>query len=491
MKKSRPLIFIAALAFAMASILSCSSDSSSGNPIKKAKISGVSQKGPFMEGSKATLYELNDSFEQTGRSFADIIADDRGSFEIRNVELVSPYAILEADGYYRNENTGGESGPIKLFAIADLREKDQVNVNVLTHIEYHRVLALVDQGKTVKEAKRQAQKEIFAVFGIDSDDFKDSEDMSVFGNSESDAALLAISVLLLGDLSEGEFSQRLTNFAQAIKNGGAWNNEGAKAAMAEWAWGTEGLITEIIKGEPNSHCYYGQDNCWPMPTRDMCVGGTLIAECPGRLIIKTDSLTMLDVIKSNILEWGLSSEVPAFEKYINNYWSLNYGWGVCNAGTNKEIKINDESVFYGIAGNFGNFYDMDVYYICLDNSWQRAKNLETYCLSGLCDVFTDPRDNNKYRTMKINDKTFMIDALRYVGEDGDVGFSFEDKIVYSDDEAEIVCPDGWYYDFKNNVHFSSICSLDLNIILGLEMNCNYGGYGPNNEGRKYVYCVKN
>ncbi|MCL2207357.1 MAG: hypothetical protein FWB90_04585 [Fibromonadales bacterium] len=170
---------------------------------KKARITGVSQKGPFLEGSTATLYELNDKFEQTGRNFRDIIADNRGSFEIRNIELISPFAMLETSGFYRNEVTGKISvAPITLFAIADLREKDQVNVNILTHLEYYRVLNLVEnEGKSIKDAKKQAQKEIFAVFGIDSDSFKDSEDMSIFGTSESDAALLAISILLQSDLS--------------------------------------------------------------------------------------------------------------------------------------------------------------------------------------------------------------------------------------------------------------------------------------------------
>jgi len=208
--KNQTFFLAAGLSLALALTISCSDDGGSSNaiagsdPIQKAKISGVSQKGPFIEGSTATLYELNDGFGQTGRSFRDVITDDKGSFEIRNIELVSPFAMLEASGYYRNEVTGLVSAaPITLFAIADIREKDQVNVNILTHLEYYRVLSLVEnEGKSVKEAKKQAQKEIFAVFGIDSDGFKDSEDMSIFGNTESDAALLAISILLQGDLSE-------------------------------------------------------------------------------------------------------------------------------------------------------------------------------------------------------------------------------------------------------------------------------------------------
>jgi len=327
MNKSKFTLLTAALALAAALTFSCSGDDSgggggdssqdassssvetqnnlssssdgtgAGGQIKKASISGVLQKGPFVEGSKATLYELGEDLSQTGRSFTDIIADDKGSFEMKNVELVSPYAMLEASGYYRNEVTGEiSSSTINLFAIADVREKDNVNVNIITHLEYSRVRNLVEGGKTVAEAKRQAQREILAVFGINSDGFKDSEDMSIFGNSESDAALLAISVLLQGDLSEGQFSQRLTNFSQAIRNGGV-PGEAAMAAMADWAAGAD-----------------------------------------------------LASIRENILGWGLSPSVPDFEKYVYGYWVSGYGLGDCDAGSRNGIKNSNRGVYYACKG---------------------------------------------------------------------------------------------------------------------------------------------
>jgi uncharacterized protein (TIGR02145 family) len=255
------------------------SSSSSNGMIKKAKISGVFQKGPFIAGTTATLNELDNELNPTGRPYQTLITDDKGTFELRNVELVSPYAHLIASGFYRNEVTGNKSAaPITLQAIVDLRDRDNVNVNILTHLEYYRVLDLVDGGMTVKAAKKQAQKEIFAVFGMDSDKFKDSEDMTIFGTSESDAALLAVSILLLGNLSEADFSQRLMNFAQGIRTSGGWDNEAEKQAMANWA-----LINANVKG-----------------------------------------------IKNNIVAWGLSSAVPDFDKFVYDYWVGNYGMGVCN-----------------------------------------------------------------------------------------------------------------------------------------------------------------
>ena len=266
-----------------------SSSIGGGGAVTKAKIGGVSQKGRFIEGATVALYELNDGLAQTGKSFEDRILDSKGSFEIRSVELASPYATLKASGYYRNEVTGGiSSAPVTLFAISDIREKDNVNINILTHLEYYRVLNLAEQGKSVKDAKKQAQREIFEVFDINGE-FGNSEDMSIFGTGEGDAALLAVSILLQGDLGEGEFSQRLMNFSQAINTGnGVRNNEAVRTAMADWA------------SEAN-----------------------------------------LEGIRDNIFGWRLSSNVPPFEKYIRNFVSLNYGLGPCDASNEGVVKKNN------------------------------------------------------------------------------------------------------------------------------------------------------
>jgi len=404
------IVLTAAIALATAFTLSCSggddgpadnpgnpsgSSSSSvgspsgGGPIKKAKISGVFQKGPFIAGTQATLNELNDDLSPTGRPYQTLLTDDKGTFELRNVELVSPYAHLIANGFYRNEVTGNKSAaPITLQAIVDVTDKDNVNVNILTHLEYYRVLDLVDGGMTVKTAKKQAQKEIFAVFGIDSDSFKDSEDMTIFGASESDAALLAVSILLLGDLSEAEFSERLMSLSMAIKNGEAWGNNVE--------------VTDYCK-------YNGPNNCWPMPTEDMCRNGTLVKTCsnPDMILGEKGRIAkwavdaglngMLKKARGNILGWGLSSAVPNFEKFVSGYWVAN---------------------------------------LCSENN-----------------CFTDPRDGNTYRLATISNKTVMIDWMRYRGEDGNlggnktlnyygVGYRIE-FAAYTKNELENICPAGW------------------------------------------------
>jgi len=203
--------------------------------ISNKTITGVSQKGPFINGSSVSVQELDEmTLAQTGKTFKGKITNDRGEFSVSNVTLASRYALLEANGYYRNEVTGKKSvAPILLNAVVDLSDRDQVNINLLTHLEYERVLYLVNTGMNVNAAKKQAESEIFKAFGIDGE-FESSEDLNIFATGDGNAALLAISILLQGNLSEAELSERLANFARDIEEDGEWNDDSTRMKIADW-----------------------------------------------------------------------------------------------------------------------------------------------------------------------------------------------------------------------------------------------------------------
>ena len=488
-----------------------SSSSSTGSEVagsvKKDKINGFSQKGPFTKGSAITLSELNDKLAQTGRSFEEIIADDKGSFEIKNIELVSPYVMLKANGYYRNEVSGKiSSAPINLYAIADIREKSNVNVNILTHLEYYRIQRLVEGGKSLKDAKKQAQKEILAVFGINGE-FKDSEDMSIFGTTDADAVLLAISILLQGELSEGQFVERLADFNLGFRETGTWDNKTAKDAMADWASNNKRI----------EYCEYGstpelQSNCWPMPTGDMCRSGKIVPSCSGG----SEFYNVLSLAKSNILGWNLSSSIPDFEKFVNIFWSANYGLGTCDAkevgkikeGSNdkKYICSNDKAweiateyeILLGLCSKEGEIKEGEVisdskvgtktkeYFICKDKAWTGATEYErdiyqwvcsktdevkTGQVSGIkyacknnvwaiapkclesksCLNFTDARDKQLYYSVKIGEQTWMAENLSYdTKTTSSVCYGNDPSNcnlygrLYDWETAKKSCPTGWH-----------------------------------------------
>ena len=282
-------------------------------------ISGVSQKGPFVNGSSVTVQELNGkTLAQTGLGFEGKIKNDLGEFSVKVNKLESQYALLKANGYYRNEVRGDKSkGQVTLYALTDLSNRDEVNVNLLTHLAYERslYLATVDT-LSVAKAKKQAEAEIFKSFGIEGN-FAAAEDLNIFGADDQSAALLAVSILMQSDLSEGDFSERLADYAADIESDGIWNDAKTATEIADWA-------------------------------SNRSLTGTLTA------------------IRNNIAGWGLSADVPAFEMYVNNFWWQNYGLGICDAKREGEVLKNQNTASV----------NANVYYICKSSLWQVASDIE-------------------------------------------------------------------------------------------------------------------
>ena len=280
--------------------------------VKDLDVAGVSQKGPFVTGSAVTVQELDGiTLKQTGKSFKGTIKSDKGDFAIKDINLQSQYAILEANGYYRDEISGKKSsGTVTLRALTDLSNRKTVNINLLTHLEYERVKYLVtEKKKSIAEAKSQAEKEILASFAIEGD-FGESEDLNIFKSGDGNAALLAVSVLMQGDVDVAGLTERMGEFSISLAEGGSWDDADTKTAIADWA-------------------------C------DVDLKGTLAN------------------IRRNVENWKYADSVPAFEKYVTNFWWNNYGLGVCNAKRENETKrnINKLSKLY------------NEYFVCEKGRW--------------------------------------------------------------------------------------------------------------------------
>ena len=424
---------------------SATSEQASVVSIEKKSISGISQKGPFVEGSSVKLYELRSKdYALTGKNFTGKINSNDGKFSLPSVTLSSQYALLEANGYFRNEVTGEKSkGTITLNALTDLSDREKVNVNLLTHLEYERALYLIGTGLSVKAAKKQAEAEIFRAFEIQGD-FANSEDLDIFSKGEGNAALLAISVLMLYDRDgeEASLTEFLAKFAMDIEKDGTWDDEDTKVEIADWA-----------------------------------------------------SSTSLSHIRRNIEEWNLG-DVPEFEKYVRNFWNVIFGLGTCDKKHEGEIKVsNNKKIYLTIYDRFickdgvwffASDYEKDTY------KWDAGKDGEvragdvtgkkyTYFKSlskwlwldgWSLDVpkelrlnpeinygtMTDSRDGKVYKTVKIGDFTWMAENLNYADSVSSPGLKGNIQCINNDvSNCEVtgryytwtaamdsICPPGWH-----------------------------------------------
>ena len=322
--------------------------------IKDKQIAGVTQKGPFLLGSSVTIQGLDgNTLVQTGKSFKALVKSNNGDFEIKDISLSSQYALFEVNGYFRDEYTGNISDiKISLNAVADLKDRDHVNVNVVTHLVADRVLFLVQKkGMFFKKAKKQAEKEIFSSFGFVNGN-ESSEDMDIFVG-ESGAALLAISILLQSEgiyRGTANFVERLSAMSYSFANSGALDDdEKMNIALS--------FMYEDLYQRSNRYI------------RD---------------------LSDVDIrkIRENLDTWNDS--IPPFEKYINRFWAHMMGLGLCSEKNVYEIRTCKE-------GKCGLFSGED--FVCNpDQQWSLivGRNLphDSYVDSSGIKVYYDEADGN-------------------------------------------------------------------------------------------------
>lgn len=373
------------------------------------EVAGVSQKGPFLAGSSVSVQELDgQTLMQTGNSFRESVKNDLGNFVVKNINLVSQYALLEVNGYYRNEVSGEKSkGMIVLNALTDLKDRSHVNVNMVTHLTSGRILNLVQkEGKPFAEAKEQAEREVMTSFGV-LDDLGNSEDLDLF-TGDGGAMLLAMSILMQGDGSEADLSERVAHAAVAFGDSGAWQGP-EKVEIADWAFQVEEGLKKTAKAE-----------------------------------------SILQQVRENVESWDIVDSVPLFEEFVYRFWAHEYGLGLCNEGNVYEEKKN--------VNSFSQYYDVG--FVCNPNghwSLSRMRDIQ----DGFEGTVLSELDKDPYKIVSVAGEKWLAENVR--SEVSEVSYlesvCYEKKetncdvygMLYAYLTTDSVCPSGYRLPTESDI----------------------------------------
>ena len=291
--------------------------------VQNASILGAAHKGPFKFDSPLLLREMllrNDSLIYSGRKYVDEISSNKGDFVIPKVNMVYPYAELEVRGLWRNEITGDWSkDSMTLHVLTDLTKRTDVNINLLTHLEYDRAVALVNKGYSVYAAKKQADYEIMTALGF-ATTVEYSENLKTFVAStnsyyDANSTLMAISLLFIGNRSDAEIQKVVDEFRKDVADDGEWNGasaEATKAKMADWAESFDATS-----------------------------------------------------VRANVKTWNIV-DIPSYENYLTIFWNNAYGLGGCASTRYGVVSLNTNK----------SSQNYNVHYICEANGWRKATDFE-------------------------------------------------------------------------------------------------------------------
>ncbi len=347
--------------------------------ITKEVFSGYVQKGPFVNGSSITIIELDTNLNQTGKNYATSIADNSGSFEQKNIEFMSNFVQLKADGFYFNEVSGkNSSAQITLTALADVSDINTVNVNVLTHLERARVEYLVQQNSmSFAAAKQQAQQEVLAIFGFSISGTITSESLNLTEN----AILLAISCILQGPFSTGDMAELMADISTDIRTDGVLNNNALGTKLIDNAinislsavrvnleskYAELGINVNIPDFETLVQSFidsdlYSKTKMITYPeTGSNLLGDDITSVVAGRWYSMSaevpEGLSLKIILKNG--RWGYA--IPSMNWQVNdpNYGSLSQEFTVINSGQPCNVSISPN---FGMDENYESYMTIEYY----------------------------------------------------------------------------------------------------------------------------------
>ena len=199
-------------------------------------VSGVVALDEFSKGAQVEMVQLNseEGFARTKVSFKGDVGND-GEYEIKKINLWSPYVLFFADGKIESV-VDGKSSSVSLTALGDATFGEVFNLNLLTTLEAGRAIDILGAEKNIsyEEARIDAATDVWNMFHLESIDFDMTETIHVSDISESGAALLASTVLLQAG-ADGDFAAFFKSVLADVRKDGKWDDTGVRLSIADWA----------------------------------------------------------------------------------------------------------------------------------------------------------------------------------------------------------------------------------------------------------------
>lgn len=382
-------------------------DSIPTKPVTKA-FSGVVQKGPFTSGSTMKIWELDEELALTGTKFEWEVSSSLGEFSSPKLNLATQYGLLQATGTFYNEVSGSTTtGDFTLKGIVDLSNRDKANLNILAHLAYNRAMALFATGdyKNIPAAKSKAEQEVMEAFYMNPKDAPLNhafEDLSIFGTTNDDAKLLAVSILLTRGLNPTGITSTTAELSADIKDDGKWNQSmesTTQVTVADWALNNMANNSKIrtkveaLGGNaPDFEKWIGEfiEGVYSIPCTDKLDGNMEQIAVAGssyngkKLVCDGGSLRFATRLDTLIGYACTASRDGVIKSYIDPYY-----------GTEKE-QICDSGV--------KSWRDVGIYDYSKEDFFSETANYGT---------LKDSRDNKTYKTIKIGSQTWMAENLDY------------------------------------------------------------------------------